>query len=129
MSEGRKKSDAKFWAWMAVAFLIGAIAGMNGAVVAVLLVAFAAFCIWLAVLIIVREKRWAKQMAFGIALFLVSYPLSVGPIGWLGMRLSPELLREILVTVYLPLFRLRQSGFSQSADVFEWYLRLWGLIN
>jgi hypothetical protein len=45
-------------------------------------VAFAAFCVWLTVRIINRRERCAKWTAVGLALVL-AYPLSFGPACWL----------------------------------------------
>jgi len=48
-----------------------------------LAVAFAAFCVWLAVRIVNRRERWAKRTAVGLAVVLVLYPLSAGPATWI----------------------------------------------
>jgi hypothetical protein len=128
MADTRKKPDRRFWSWIAVSFLTGALAGNRGMVVPVLVAALLIFCIWLTTLIIARGDGWAKKIALYTVLLIVAYPLSVGPVGWLGMRLFPNHLRDVFVTVYLPLFQLRQSGLDQAADAFDWYLRLWHLL-
>jgi hypothetical protein len=47
-------------------------------------VAFAAFCVWLAVRIINRRERWAKWTAVGLVMaIVVVYPLSIGPACWI----------------------------------------------
>jgi hypothetical protein len=57
-------------------------AGYIDLIVPVVLVAFTALCIWLAVRIINRRERWAKWTALGLAI-LMGYPLSWGPAIWL----------------------------------------------
>jgi len=52
-------------------------------VLSVLGVAFAAFCIWLAVRIFNRRERWAKWLAVGTFLGAELYLLSFGPASWL----------------------------------------------
>jgi hypothetical protein len=42
--------------------------------------AFTAFCIWLGVRIFNRRERWAKRTAFVLALALVFYTFSMGPV-------------------------------------------------
>lgn len=43
-------------------------------------VAFSAFCVWLTVRIVNRRERWAKRTAIALALIIVAYPLSSGPV-------------------------------------------------
>src|SRR5258708_2714913 len=50
-------------------------------------VAFAAFCLWLAVRIINRREKWAKRTALGLALAMI-YPLSLGPACWFTGRMN-----------------------------------------
>ena len=48
-------------------------------------VGFPAFCVWLAVRIINRRERWAKQLAVKmVVVFVVYYPLAIGPAFWLA---------------------------------------------
>ncbi len=116
------------WFWIAVAFLTGAFAGNRGVVVPILIGIVFVFGICLTTLIIARGDRGAMRVASYFVALIVAYPLSVGPVGWLGMRFFPDHLTDVFVTLYLPLFQLRQSGFDQCAGVFEWYLRLWHLL-
>jgi hypothetical protein len=44
-------------------------------------VAFAAFCVWLAVRIVNWGERWAKWTALAVAVTFV-YPISFGPVCW-----------------------------------------------
>jgi hypothetical protein len=53
-------------------------------------VVFAAFLVWLAVRIVNRRERWAKRLAWGIAIFVTLYPLRVGPSVWLYVHVVPE---------------------------------------
>src|SRR5262245_37647673 len=50
-------------------------------------VAFASFCLWLAVRIINRREKWAKRTAVGLALAMI-YPLSVGPVCWITSHMN-----------------------------------------
>jgi len=52
-----------------------------------LAVAFAAFCVWLAVRIFNRRERWAKWTAIGLIVAL-AYPASFGPACWWFSDLS-----------------------------------------
>lgn len=50
-------------------------------IIPTLAVAFAAFCVWLAVRIVNRRERWAKRLAVALVLTL-AYPMSFGPVCW-----------------------------------------------
>ncbi len=50
-----------------------------------LAVAFAAFCVWLAVRIVNRQERWAKRTVWVLVVAL-AYPLSFGPACWIVSR-------------------------------------------
>jgi hypothetical protein len=62
--------------------------------------AFAAFCVWLTVLIVNRRERCAKWTLVAVALSL--YPLSFGPIWWLASR-GPFQAKGLARVVYRPL--------------------------
>jgi hypothetical protein len=66
-----------------------------------LVVAFAAFCVWLAVRIVNRQERWAKRTAVGLFVVLVGYPLSIGPACWLSSRVGCGAI--IVTVIYRPL--------------------------
>jgi len=53
-------------------------------ILAALAVAFAAFCVWLAIRIFNRRERWAKWTGMGLAGLMISYPLSIGPVCWMS---------------------------------------------
>ena len=69
-------------------------------------VAFAAFCVWLAVRIINRREKWTKWTAavYIVLMVLVVYPLSFGPVVSLAHHdyLSDDLQR-IAAAVYSPI--------------------------
>src|SRR5580765_999977 len=65
-------------------------------------VAFAAFCVWLAVRIINRRERWAKwTLAATIIGTPVLYVASFGPACWITSRVAEP--HPIFNTVYTPL--------------------------
>jgi hypothetical protein len=66
-----------------------------------LVVAFAAFCVWLAVRIVNRQERWAKRTALGLFVVLVGYPLSIGPACWFSSRVGCG--ATIVTVIYRPL--------------------------
>jgi len=95
-----------------------------------LAVAFAAFCVWLAVRIVNRRSRPGRHF-FIIAplVLLLAYPLSVGPLNWLMTReLLPGWAMVPLTLIYLPL-NLVTSNFPDSeawyAKLWFWYVDLW----
>jgi hypothetical protein len=51
-----------------------------------LAVAFAGFCIWLAVRIVNRRERWAKRLAWGLIAMSAIYALSSGPTRTFAVR-------------------------------------------
>src|SRR5579863_7283053 len=55
---------------------------MGKIVVGISGIAVAAFAVWLAVRIINRRERWAKQSAAALFIGIVLYPLSSGPMTW-----------------------------------------------
>jgi hypothetical protein len=65
-----------------------------------LAVAFAAFCLWLAVRIYNRRELWAKRTAVGVCVALV-YPLSFGPACWFCSRLG--IWADKIPVVYRPM--------------------------
>jgi hypothetical protein len=78
-------------------------AGYIDVIMPVVLVAFAAFGIWLALRTLNRRERWAKWTA--LVWMLLGYPLSIGPAWWFSQRIgNPEWMRESLDFVYTPLW-------------------------
>ncbi|MBI3863059.1 MAG: hypothetical protein HY290_14300 [Planctomycetia bacterium] len=91
-----------------------------------LAVAFAAFCVWLTVRVVNRKERWAKRALAGLVLLAVaSYPLSLGPLGWLlERRLIPDELNLPIAIFYSPLYDVRER-FETLHAVLRWYEDLW----
>jgi hypothetical protein len=106
-----------------------------------LAVAFAAFCVWLAVRIVNRRERWAKRIAWGVAGLLLLYPLSLGPACRkaaepmdLGYKMPVP---RTWMTMYWPVGWLasdtvRTPGRSRNSAqqpffqrFFGWYINLW----
>lgn len=52
----------------------------------VLVVAYAALCVWLAIRFVNRRERWAKWTALAVALAPLIYALSSGPLTTLAFR-------------------------------------------
>ena len=69
----------------------------------VLSIAFAAFCIWLAMRIFNRREPWAKRTAVGIAVTLALYVLGIRPACWTTSHLNWG--AETVSVVYRPLVR------------------------
>ena len=82
-------------------------------------IAYAAFCVWLAVRIVNKRERWAKW-ALAVAIGMpVPYVLGIGPVVWLvEHRLLSETAAE---TIYWP---LNQSP-AWIRDAMEQYAALW----
>jgi hypothetical protein len=73
-------------------------------VVSMLGVAFAAFCVWLSIRITNRRERWARRTALALALLLVAYPLSIGPVAYVTVKLDQPRWRPIAwKTIYAPI--------------------------
>ncbi|HEV3302430.1 MAG TPA: hypothetical protein VG055_22435 [Planctomycetaceae bacterium] len=71
-----------------------------------------------------RTRAWIWWAA--VALLLLAYPLSAGPVGRCVLKSSnPQAKWQTLRTVYAPIFWLRRhSGSAQ--PVIDWYLlRFW----
>lgn len=89
-------------------------------------VAFGAFCIWLTVRVVNRE-RWAKWTAVGLAVSLpAAYILSTGPLIWLVERdlLSDSTFGEV-ERLYTPLVWLAEEGPAPLSTGLRWYGDLW----
>ena len=91
----------------------------------VLAVAFAAFCIWLAVRIVNRKERWAKWAASIIAAICISYLAAPGPI-YLARHHEclPEWTYRPLITLYTPLIVVCDEC-EPFRLAMKWYVGLW----
>ena len=87
--------------------------------------AFAAFCVWLTVRLVNRRERWAKCTAVILALTVVAYPLSFGPVVSLWLHgVFPTSSLPIINGIFAPArYVLPHSGVDQ--DFIDWYIRLW----
>ena len=89
-----------------------------------LVVAFAAFCVWLTVRIVNRRERWAKRILAATLLLPVLYVGSFGPACWLvGRRVLPE---SILTTAYRPCVFLALDGLAPVQNTLWWWTELCG---
>jgi hypothetical protein len=95
-----------------------------GIVLPALVVALAAFCIWLSVRIVNRRERWARRTAFALLVGLpMLYGLSIGPAKWLDDRhLVSESTTESL---FGPLSWLYEHAPSSIQRATDWYIGLW----
>jgi hypothetical protein len=73
-------------------------------------IALAAFCVWLAVRIINRREKWAMRTAAITGIILIAYPVSTGPGTWLlhHYPFSKPAIR-VIVSIYEPLGSLGHS--------------------
>ncbi|HEY3963149.1 MAG TPA: hypothetical protein VGM05_01245 [Planctomycetaceae bacterium] len=84
-------------------------------------VAFAAFCVWLAVRIMNRRERWAKRLAAIVVGAPVLYALSFGPACWLNdWGLMPD---RGFGSTYTPLLACAAQS-STACDAAVWYGKL-----
>ena len=89
-------------------------------VLAVLTLAYAAFCVWLTMQAINRQERWAKRL-FAVVVFGVPvlYAASLGPMLWLCEKLDqPAWLCHITMGLYPPMFQVMTSD----SFIGRWYL-------
>ncbi len=89
-------------------------------------VAFAAFCVWLAVRIVDRRERWAKRTAIALILWmLVAYPLSMGPIWRLRSKGALPKWADIASEVAHEPFIWLMDNSPLANDVGASYFELW----
>jgi len=90
-----------------------------------LAVAFAAFCVWLAVRIVNRRERWAKWTLAALIVLIAVYPLSWGPRCWLYYWgfISDDLM-PVILTIHAPLDWLAINGPKAVQDAMSWYWNL-----
>ena len=74
-----------------------------------------------------RSARWPWVVIVGLPVLVIAYPLSYGPISWLGVNgyiAQDSTLRPVLEAIYTPLIwmALREGVFF---DFMEWYLGFW----
>ncbi len=73
-----------------------------------------------------RKRPGAGFWATIILAALVAYPLSIGPVAWLDMKLdSPKWLETIGTVVYAPLFYSVDHGPTRVTEFYESYLTWW----
>lgn len=93
---------------------------------AVLAVAFAAFCVWLTMRIVNRRERWAKWTAVGLPVGLVLlYVASFGPACWLTKR-DPTTFDRIAPRFYWPIGWVSWRGPQSVRKAISWYAKLDG---
>ena len=72
-----------------------------------LVVAFAAFCVWLTVRIVNRRERWAKQTLAAVVGLPAVYIASFGPVCWINERFGVG--TNAISIVYDPTIRLASN--------------------
>ncbi|HEV3301840.1 MAG TPA: hypothetical protein VG055_19455 [Planctomycetaceae bacterium] len=70
-----------------------------------------------------RKKSW-KSIAFAVAMILLLYVLSFGPVWWVVNRFDYGQLRPILAPVYLPLIWAAIEC-PPLGSFLDWYFGLW----
>jgi hypothetical protein len=83
-----------------------------------LAVAFAAFCVWLAVRIINRRERWAKWTLATVVGVPLLYVASFGPACWISSRANFG--DELVERTYWPLI---QGIFYRDPSPFDWFYK------
>jgi len=91
--------------------------GAQVAIVLAMVVAFAAFCVWLAVRIFNRRERWAKWTLAAVLSLPGLYVVSFGPVCWLSDRAT--LPYGLVDSFYRPLVVL--GMYAHCDRIVEWY--------
>ena len=61
-----------------------------------------------------------------VALLLLSYPFSIGPVGWVIIQCgSPAWTEPAFSTVYAPIIWLQDHSPEPLRGLISWYLKLW----
>lgn len=89
---------------------------------AIVAIAFAAFCVWLVVRIVNRRERWAMWTLAEAVGMPVLYVASIGP----AIHVAYWLDSTWFMVVYEPL-EWAEFEFDQFGDALRWYLRCWGI--
>jgi hypothetical protein len=85
-------------------------------------VAFAAFCVWLAVRIFNRRERWAKWTLAAVVGVPTLYIMSFGPACWISSRVTVGV--PVVNVVYLPMMRIENVSPEFIQDGILWYSRI-----
>ena len=77
-----------------------------------------------------ESERRGLSILWRLMVLLIAYPLSVGPVCWIWMRLFGSPFQspapwDLLHGVYAPLAYLAER-WPLVSDFFEWYVKLWG---
>src|SRR5262245_46001051 len=96
---------------------------------AIIGIAFAAFCIWLTVRIVNRRERWARRTAIAVAVLVLAYLASFGPLVWLGQRNHlPNCVVRAGIYDYWPHVYAGTTGAPPVLKMaLNWYTELWSL--
>jgi hypothetical protein len=93
-------------------------------VISALAIAFAAFCVWLAVRIINRRERWAKwTLAASVVVLPLLYVASLFPITLMVQRdmfVNKDVLRKIVVIYLAPAQWLDDNGPAWVESFLDW---------
>jgi hypothetical protein len=101
-------------------------AAVKDVIFSLLGVAVAAYAIWLTVRITNFRDRRAIRRAIFLVLVIVVYPLSMGPLLWLGNHgYLPRTMEPAINVVFFPTYATLTFGPSSIKRGMSWYLGLW----
>ncbi|MBI3865772.1 MAG: hypothetical protein HY290_28195 [Planctomycetia bacterium] len=87
---------------------------------------FGTFVVWLTVRIVNRKERWAKWTAWGLAVAILWYPLSAGPVSMICIKLdNPVLVTRTISIVYWPLVKIIERAPNWCFEGFRAYVEWW----
>ena len=73
-----------------------------------------------------RKKRGVAFWAVILVLVLVFYPLSLGPVAWLWVKLGrPEGMKTVIAPIYAPMFWAQSSGPEWMRKTIDFYEKMW----
>jgi Kef-type K+ transport system membrane component KefB len=90
-------------------------------------VIFVIFSIWLTVRIVNWRERWTKWTAVALAVLLVLYPLSIGPLVWATTHdlIPVETHNWIAGHFYVPVLLAMRDGPKFVREILKGYIKLW----
>ena len=99
---------------------------VKDAVFSVLGVAFAAYCVWLTVRIVNSREKRAIRTAVVLVLVFVAYPLSMGPMVWLGEHgYLPKAMQPVFDQALSLVIATMRFGPPTIGRWMSWYIGLW----
>jgi hypothetical protein len=71
-----------------------------------------------------NKSNTALWIALALAVMLVVYTLSFGPVCWLSANYLPPVAVSILLVPYTPLMAVAETNESMH-ELLQWYVHLW----